>query len=71
MGNATNFSKFLLFIRNDDPEEWLEKFIAHRVVFAISLLYYRTVNIAVYANNALAVGKELFLLLLVLAGIVT
>jgi amino acid transporter len=70
VGNALNFAKFLLLTRNDNPGEWLEKFIACGVVFAISLLHYRTVNIGVYANNILAFGKVLFLLVLVVAGII-
>jgi amino acid transporter len=70
VGNALNFAKFLLLTRNNNPGEWLEKFIACGIVFVISLLHYRTVNIGVYANNILAVGKVLFLLVLVLAGFI-
>lgn len=69
MGNALNFAKYLLLTRNPDPEEWSQKFLACGVVFAISLLLYRTVNIGVYANNGLAFAKVFFLLFLVLGGI--
>lgn len=69
MGNALNFAKYLLLTRNPTPEEWAQKFLACGVVFAISLLLYRTVNIGVYANNGLAFAKVFFLSFLVLGGI--
>lgn len=70
MGNALNFAKFLLLTRNPRPDEWLQKFIACGIVFAICILHYRAVNIGVYANNALAFGKVLFLTVLVVGGLV-
>jgi amino acid transporter len=70
VGNALNFAKFLLLTRDSDPNEWLEKFIACGVVVAISLLHYRLVNIGIQANFWLAIGKVLFLSLLVFAGFI-